>query len=739
MVDMVNETRDPRERQAAGPLPEALRQGAEFGRTVSGGERLVAGPLSEREVIDALPGAVVVTDPCGRIVLWSATAERLYGWREPEVVGRSLSGLLAQPAEITATDEGPALVAGVGTTMGDWVVVRRDGSAIRVGTMTRPLVDGDGTVLAIVHWSDGATALHRAEQRSRDLSEQLHAAVEAGGLGTWRWNLSTGEMVWDERLEALFGLPLGGFDGSFEMFVSLLHPDDRDLVVGTIDDSVARKSPYRVEHRVVWPDGSLHWHARVGGVTLGERGEVTGTVGCVMDITDRMVQQEEQQRLAAEAAARDRLHRERLEFLGAINAALSASTTRQQVMRNVTRTAVPRLGDWCTIHVLPFTNGTVPEVEVAHVDPAMLRYAGELRSRFPYDPDARFGVARVIRTGEAEFHPDITTEELDDLDAKHDVREVIAALDLRSTMAVALRKRGRVLGALQFAMTSASRRYTADDLALAQSVADRIASSIENLRLYEQQRDIARSLQRSLLPATLPAIPGIDVAARYWPVGEANEVGGDFYDMFPLDPPGHWAIVIGDVCGTGPDAAALTGLARHSIRESAWHGDTPIEVLRSLNRAVKNSVTRSFLTAIYATLDTSGPRPTLTVTSGGHPFPICVDGGGTAMAVGSPGTLLGMLDDVQFTTDTRHLNVGDVVVFHTDGATDLRPPHNLDDAQYLELVRRAVHRGTTAEAIADQIHDALETVLTFQQRDDDIALLVLNVVGPAALSAAGAP
>ena len=290
-----------------------------------------AATLSARDVIDALPGAVVVTDSGGRIVLWSATAERLYGWREPEVVGRSLVDLLALPAETIASRDDAAFVEGI-TPIGDWVSARRDGSTIRVSTMTRPLVDGDGSVVAIAHWSDEGTALHRAEQQSRNLSEQLQAAVEAGGLGTWRRNLSTGEMVWDERLEALFGLPPGGFDGSFERFVSLLHPDDRDLVVGAIDDSLARKSTYRVEHRVVWPDGSVHWHARVGGVTVDEGGEVTGTVGCSMDITDRMVHQHEQQRVAAEAAERERVHRERLEFLGAINAALSTSTTLRQVM-----------------------------------------------------------------------------------------------------------------------------------------------------------------------------------------------------------------------------------------------------------------------------------------------------------------------------------------------------------------------------------------------------------------------
>ena len=409
--------------------------------------------------------------------------------------------------------------------------------------------------------------------------------------------------------------------------------------------------------------------------------------------------------------------------------ALSASSTRQQVMTNVTRTAVPRLGDWCTIHVLPFTNGTMPQVEVAHVDPEMLQSARELRTRFPYDPDARFGVARVIRTGETEFHPDITADELDELEANDELRETIAKLDLRSTIAVPLRKRGRILGALQFAMTSRSRRYTSDDVALAQSVADRIASSIENLRLYELQRDIARTLQRSLLPPTLPTIDGIDVAARYWPVGEANEVGGDFYDVFALERPGHWALVIGDVCGTGPEAAALTGLARHSIRESAWHGDSPADVLRSLHRAVRNSATRTFLTAIYATVDTTGPRPTLTVTCGGHPLPIHVDGRTkAAVTVGSPGTLLGMVDTIQFTTETRHLDSGDVLVFYTDGATDVHPPHDIDSTEFREHVRRAVHPGATADAIAERIHETLEGILTFEQRDDDIALLVLNVL-----------
>jgi PAS domain S-box-containing protein len=681
-------------------------------------------------VIDALPRAVVMTDPAGRIMLWSAEAERLFGWSEGEVAGRSVLEVLAPSEELAVNREDLAFVAAGNTKTGDRVVIRRDGTAVRIHTTTRPVLDGSGTVVAIVGTSEEVTELRVAEQRTRDLTEHFRAALEAGGLGTWRWDMATGETVWDTRLEALFGLSPGTFDGTFDMYVSLLHPDDRDSVLSTVRGAVETKSSYRVEHKVVWRDGSVHWITGVGAVTLDEAGDVTGTVGCSMDVTERIGQEQERERLAAaavEAAQRELLQLERLEFLSAINDSLQASSNLAELMANVTRTAVPRLGDWCSIHVLPFAGGGVPDVEIAHVDPAMVEYARHLQTRFPYDPDAPTGVAHVIRTGATEFHPDITDAVVDELAVTDDVRDIIAELALRSSIAVPLRKRGRILGALQFVMSSSSRRYTTDDVALARTVADRIASSIENFRLYEQQRVIARTLQRSLLPASLPDVPGIEVAVRYWPAGEGNEVGGDFYDVFPLASSEQWGIVVGDVCGTGPAAAALTGLARHSIRDSAWHGDSPVEILRSLDRAVRNSGTSSFLTAVFCTLDTSGTDARLTVASGGHPLPIHIGHDRAPAVIGTPGSILGMIDDAQFEAQTFQLAPGDVVVLYTDGATDVRPPHDLDPARFLALVEQSVQSTRTAEQVADRLHEALETVLPVNRRNDDIALLVLRV------------
>jgi PAS domain S-box-containing protein len=682
-----------------------------------------------RVVVDTLKRAVIVTDPAGRVVLWNRASESLYGWTEHEVLGRSILDMLTPVGEVAGDLEDLESIAQGSTMSGDRFVQRSDGHVIRVNTYTAPIRDESGNTVAIVGTSEDVSAARLADQEARDLSNHFRLALEAGGLGTWRWDMSSGQTVWDERLEALFGLPTGGFDGSFEAFVALLHPDDREGVLRTVNDAVEAKSAYRVEHRVVWPDGSIHWIAGAGGVTLDEHGAVTGTVGCSMDATARVEQELERQRLAdlaALAAQNERVQRERLEFMAAINESLNASQTTREVMVNVTRRAVPRLGDWCTIHVVRDDDRGVPDIEVAHVDPAMVEYARELQRRFPYDPEAPTGVPAVIRSGVTEFYPEISDDLIASMDVDDEIRDLLAELDLRSAITVAMKKRGRVIGALQFIASSPSRRYTDDDVALAEAVAGRIASSIENLRLHDIEREIAATLQRSLLPTSLPDIPGVDTAVRYWPHGTATEVGGDFYDLFAVDETGRFSVVLGDVCGTGPSAAALTGLARHTIRASAWHGDAPADVLRSLNRAVRRSGSDSFLTCVYATIDTTLDSATLNVAHAGHPLAVHVGSDGPSH-IGAPGTLLGPFDEIDVRPVEVTLSPGDVVVFHTDGATDVPAPHDLDENQWAALVGAAVAAGGSADDIARSIQRALESILPFDSRHDDIALMVLAV------------
>ena len=569
--------------------------------------------------------------------------------------------------------------------------------------------------------------LHTAEQENRHLIELYGYAREAAGLGTWRWDMGSGHIAWDERLESLFGLPNGGFDGSFDTYVSLLHADDRDKVLAIVADAVETKSRYRVDHRVVWPDGSVHWLSGAGAATLDDNGAVAGTAGCMLDVTDRVDKELIRQRLAEatlKASDVQQLERERLAFLALTNEALNASSTIREMMENVTRQAVPHLGDWCAIHVVAPDGRSSPEVEFAHVVPALAARARRLFEQLPYDPDRHDGVPAVLRTGVAEFHPDLSDEAISG--AATEARVLLDHFDLRSVITVAIKKSGQIFGALQFSASASSRRFTPEDLTLAEAVAGRIASSIENIRLHERERQIAHTLQFSLLPTSLPDIADIDIAVRYWPNEALGEVGGDFYDVFELEHDGQFAVVLGDVCGTGPAAAALTGLARHTIRDSAWHDDGPEQVLTALNRAVRRSGTETFLTCMYGVLDTKVRPRILTVTCGGHPLAVHIRNN-RAAALGAPGTLIGALDDIVIVTTSISLTSGDVVVFHTDGATDAPPPHDLDENQWMQLVGEAARPGGTAEEISIRIERALEAVVPFELRADDIALVVLAV------------
>lgn len=686
--------------------------------------------VSEQAVLDALPRAIIVTSLDGIILLWNRQAEELYGWTASEVLGRSVVDVLVPVHQKFQSENILERVAAGEIWQGDYVVLRRNGDPVRIWVTDRPVCDDEGRVVAIVGASEDVAEQRLLAQRAADLTEHLRLALEAGGLGTFRWDKATGATEWDNSLEALFGLEPGEFPGTFEAWVALLHPDDAPGVLQTLAEAVASKGRYTVEHRVIWPDGSVHWLHGAGQVTVDEDGEVTGTIGCTADVTERVRGQQELERLTHEAMAAaeyERISRERLEFLGRINDALAESQDRFELMRNVVRAAVPRLGDWCLLYVLPGPDARIPDVDFAHIDPKMMAYGRELMERFPYDPDASVGIPHVIRTGASEFYPVISSAVLESLDTTELERDVVRELGLRSAIAVPLLKRGRILGALQLVMTGSGRQYTEDDLALARAAAGRIASSLENLRLTEEQRSIASTLQASLLPDELPHIPGVDVATRYWATGEGVEVGGDFYDVFEVEPGTVWGVVIGDVCGTGPGAAAVTGMARHTIAAAAWHGDDPATVLQTLNRTMRARRTDRFCTVAYGTLAPAPGGPVLTFTCAGHPLPVLVRADGSARTIGKPGTLIGVLDQIRVSTVATALEPGDTVVLFTDGLTDVPPPYDLTDQEFAALVAEATSEASSAEEVAEGIHAQLSAIRPMDQRADDMALLIIRV------------
>lgn len=572
------------------------------------------------------------------------------------------------------------------------------------------------------------------ERRAADLAEHLLLALEAGGLGTFRWDAATGLVEMDEHVRRLFGLEPEGLRESLDEALERVHPDDRSEAKQIIEESLASGRAHSLEYRTVWPDGSVHWIHSAAQVILDAGGRPTGAIGCSSDVTEAALAEQERERLtlqAIAAAERERVHRERLEFLSRISDAVSSATNRRELMVNVAKAAVPRLGDWCSLYVLPPGGGVVPEIEIAHVDPAMVAYAWELQERFPYDPDASSGMPRVIRDGATEFFRALDEEALAALDAPDDALDIVRDLGLWSSIAVPLVKKGRVLGGLQLIMTKSRRDYSEQDLLLVEVVASRVAASLENLRLSEEQRAIASTLQASLLPQDLPGIPGVDVAVRYWASGENVEVGGDFYDLFRVAD-GRYGVVIGDVCGKGPSAAALTSMARHTIAASAWHGDDPPAVLSNLNRVMLERRVESFCTAVYGTLELAGGGFAFTFACGGHPLPVVAHADGRAAALGAAGSLIGVLDRIAVTATTVELDPGDVVILYTDGATDVAPPYAIATEDFTRLVASAVLESSSASQIADHLHRRLSAVQPIADRTDDIALLVLRIDRPAA-------
>jgi PAS domain S-box-containing protein len=240
---------------------------------------------------------------------------------------------------------------------------------------------------------------------------------------------------------------------------------------------------------------------------------------------------------------------------------------------------------------------------------------------------------------------------------------------------------------------------------------------------------LARTLQQSLLPPTLPSFPGVDLAARYHPAFEGIEVGGDFYDVFAVAD--AWMLVMGDVCGKGADAAALTALARYTIRAAAMHAPGPAEVLAELNAAMLANRSSAddgrFVTVCCARIEQEPGALLATVASGGHTPPLVLRADGTTEDAGRPGTLIGLFDEVDLPSATVRLLPGDALVTVTDGVMEARDGGG---TQLDELDLSAFFRGL-ADQPAAEIATALEQKALAHQAGvarDDMAVLVARVL-----------
>jgi sigma-B regulation protein RsbU (phosphoserine phosphatase) len=236
-------------------------------------------------------------------------------------------------------------------------------------------------------------------------------------------------------------------------------------------------------------------------------------------------------------------------------------------------------------------------------------------------------------------------------------------------------------------------------------------------------RQLATTLQQSLIPPTLPMIDGLDLAAVYRPAGRGDEIGGDFYDVFQTGRD-EWALVIGDVAGKGAGAAVLTSLIRYTLRATATRTRSPRTVLSALNSAIRAQGSGRACTVAFARIrpGTQGRRR-LTLALAGHPPPLLLTPNGRPVAIGRFGTMLGVLDTPELHETTIDLHPGDVVVLYTDGVTEGRRGTEYFGEDRLTGVLAQL-RGRTAAEIAARLGDVAVDYQGGLPRDD-IAVVVL--------------
>ena len=410
-------------------------------------------------------------------------------------------------------------------------------------------------------------------------------------------------------------------------------------------------------------------------------------------------------------------------FMSESSRLLASSLDPDEVLEQVAWLAVPEIADWCAVDILR-VDGQVARVALAHSDPVMLEKGRELSRRYPPRADQLYGPPHVIRTGKSEFVAEIPQEVIEELTEDEHHLELVNELGMRSGMTVPMTARSGTLGSMTFVTGPSGRRFDERDLELAEELARRCATAVENARLYGERAYIARTLQESLLPAELPEIPGIETAARFRPTGEGHDMGGDFYDLFSSGGRG-WTVVIGDVCGKGPDAAAVTALARYTLRAAAMRERLPSRGLHVLNEALLRQRTdRRFCTVAYAYLESTETGVRLGFASGGHPLPLLVRPDGAVTPVGAPGTLLGVVPDPTFEDRSIELTPGDALVFFTDGVIEDRGDGGLEETSLAGVLAGCAGMG--ADSIAARVEDEAIRSQNGTPRDD-IAVLVLRV------------
>lgn len=422
---------------------------------------------------------------------------------------------------------------------------------------------------------------------------------------------------------------------------------------------------------------------------------------------------------AEQARRRAEEAHDRLAMLAGMSEMLGGTLDVATAVDRLGHAMVPLLADWCLITLVdpagrPRTVTGVHREAERGAD--LARFAELLTTGLSAESQIR----SVLRTGRPAVRAVAGLDDVARGTTRPELVPLADRLGIGSHLTVPITAAGdRVIGAVTLVNRQGRRGFDDSDLRTAQDIGVRAGQAVGNSRLYGEQRHVAEVLQHSMLP-TLPTVPGIELAARYLPVADRVEVGGDWYDAF-VQPDGELVAAIGDVAGHDIEAAATMGQLRNLVRGNAYGRDDPVELLvAQLDRAMGGLRVPTVATAVLARIRPDGDGLRVSWCNAGHPPPVLVRTDGTVSVAEGRGPLLGLARAPRRTGRTLVLAPGDTLLLHTDGLIERRD-RSIDEGQADLLAHlRADGPGVPLDLLCDRLLAAAH------RREDDVALLALR-------------
>ncbi len=646
-------------------------------------EAAVAEQQRFETLVAASPLAVMALGPDGVVRSWNPAAERIFGWSAEEAIGRLAPFIDAESSDSSVAD------ADSGFAVQDVRDVqrelrRKDGTTAWIRVWNVPIRDPARGIAESFCIVEDITARKTREEAV----EGLAAIVDSSGDAILTATLDGLIDTWNPAAEEMFGYSPEEIVGRP---LTTLMPAERHSDVAMLMPRVARGE-------------TVHGYETVRRRKNGELFDVSLTVSPVRDADGKIVRGSSAMR---DISDRKRFERHRASLQRITDTALAHLDT-DDLLRELLSRVVDVLGaDGAVILLLDRSRRVLTARAAKNLSPDV---AAGIEV-----PLGRGFAGRIAESKRPWIVEDVSRIEV----VSPYLRESASSL-----VGVPLIAEGDVIGVLH-AFSARPRAFTGDEAVLLQLAADRAAIAILHAQRYEQEHELAETLQLTLLPASLPELARFDMAARYRPAGR-GAVGGDFYDAIPLSPD-EVTLVIGDVCGKGVPAAALTSMARHTIRALVARKRKPMRVLSELNRAILRVGSETpFLTAAVARVAATAGGARAVVSLGGHPPALLLRNDGSVECLGRAGMLLGFYDDVLLSDAFATLAVGEALLLYTDGATEARVHGDLFGEERL----KAVLAGCAGLAAADVVERVERAVLAHQgSPQDDIALFCLRVLG----------